>query len=308
MIKVHPWQQDPLINEILYNANTDPYLTVVMPVFNQAEIIEDVLTQLFNSLELPFDLIVINDASLDNTRERVISFLNNTKKKNIGKAILIENIFPIYETACDNLGFKLARTEYILEFQSDININHVGFEKNMIQAMERFKLSSVSGRLVHHYSMLESKKAWFKYPISKVQFRLNIRDEGMGLIGEKVFNKTIFDYTAKSIYIGETVARGPWLLKKSLLEKVNYLDEENYFLGNDDHDFHFRVRSLLNLDCAYLPVNIHCNQFDGSTRKKREGVNAEIYDYLKQNKTGSEDFNAFMKLYKPFKKIAAIEF
>ena len=96
MKKIHPWYQDPLINEILINPNIDPILTIVMPVFNQAAIIENVLTHLFNSIELLFDLIIINDASEDNTSERVHSFLKNINNTTIVKVIFIENIFPIY--------------------------------------------------------------------------------------------------------------------------------------------------------------------------------------------------------------------
>ena len=308
MKKIHPWYQDPLVNEILIKPNIDPILTIVMPVFNQAAIIENVLMHLFNSIELPFDLIIINDASEDNTRERVHFFLNNINNTTIVKVIFIENIFPIYETACDNLGFKMARTEYILEFQSDIYVNHKGFEKNMISFIEKFKLSSISGRHVHYFSMLEGgKKVWLKYPFIKIKFSLNLIEEGIGLIGEKIFQNINSDILSNYLYIGETVSRGPWLLKKSLLEKVNYLDQENYFLGNDDHDFHFRVRKLINLDCAYLPINIFSNRLEGSTRKKRDGINAEIFNYLNQNKTGSDEFKNFMKHYKPFKKIEKIE-
>ena len=149
--------------------------------------IENILYQLFNSIELPFDLIIINDASDDNSSEILCSFLRNTNFTNIVNATLIENYIPIYETACDNLGFKMARTEYILEFQSDIYINHKGFEKKMIDALEYFNLSSVSGRLVHHYSVLEGAEAWFKYPLKKLQFNLNLINEGIGLMGHKIF-------------------------------------------------------------------------------------------------------------------------
>jgi glycosyltransferase involved in cell wall biosynthesis len=308
MKKIHPWHQDPTINEIFVNTNIDPKLTIVMPVFNQSKIIENILNQLFNSIELPFDLIIINDASDDNSSEIVCSFLRNTNFTKIVNATLIENYFSIYETACDNLGFKMARTEYILEFQSDIYINHKGFEKKMIDAIEQFNLSSVSGRLVHHYSVLEGPKAWFKYPLKKLQFNFNLINEGIGLMGHKIFQNKQSNLPDNFIYIGETVARGPWLLKKSILEKLNYLDQENYFLGNDDHDFHFRARKLINADCAYFPVNIYSNRLEGSTRKIREGTNAKIYDYLNQTKTGSEDFKHFMKFYKPFKKIVQIEF
>ena len=206
------------------------------------------------------------------------------------------------------MGFKIARTEYILEFQSDIYINQKRFEKNMISSIEKFKLSSISGRHVHYFSMLEEgKKVWLKYPFIKMKFSLNLIEEGVGLIGEKIFQNINSDISSNYIYVGETVSRGPWLLKKSLLEKVNYLDQENYFLGNDDHDFHFRVRKLVNLDIAYLPINIFSNRLEGSTRKKRDGINAEIFNYLNQNKTGSDEFKNFMKHYKPFKKIEKIE-
>jgi glycosyltransferase involved in cell wall biosynthesis len=247
MKKIHPWYQDPTIIELLVNTNIDPKLTIVIPMFNQAKIIENILYQLFNSIELPFDLIIINDASEDNSSEIVRSFLSNTNFTKIVNAILIENYSPIYETACDNLGFKMARTEYILEFQSDIYVNHKGFEKKMIDAIEKFNLTSVSGRLVCHYSVLEGAKAWFKYPLKKLQFSFNLIDEGKGLMGHKIFQNKQFNKPDNFIFIGETVARGPWLLKKSILEKLNYLDQENYFLGNDDHDFHFRARKLIQI-------------------------------------------------------------
>jgi hypothetical protein len=42
---------------------------------------------------------------------------------------------PIFETACDNQGFKLAMAEFIIEVQADIHIEEQDFDKKMISTI-----------------------------------------------------------------------------------------------------------------------------------------------------------------------------
>ena len=86
------------------------------------------------------------------------------------------------------------------------------------------------------------------------------------------------------------------------LKFLNYLDEENFFLGNDDHDFNWRLYSQLSKFAAYVSVEQTSYKFQGSTRKQRLGINKKIYEYLLSHKTGSYDFKKFLIGYRPFLK------
>jgi GT2 family glycosyltransferase len=109
-------------------------------------------------------------------------------------------------------------------------------------------------------------------------------------------------------YISETVARGPIVFRKADLEKLDYLDESHFFLGNDDHDLCRRLFESGKRLVGYVPIRIYSIRDDGSTRQPRTGINEQVYEYLKTQKTGSLEFKAFLKNYKPYKAIKRIPF
>jgi len=111
------------------------------------------------------------------------------------------------------------------------------------------------------------------------------------------------DVVEDCCHVGETVARGPWLLRKTDLEKYNYLDQDNFFLGNDDHDLHRRMYLSESKKVGYVPIDVHSIPEDGSTRKPRSGINQKIYEYLKNNKKGSSEFKRFMNRYRPYLRL-----
>lgn len=304
ILPIHPWQSKPVIFKKNY-LEKKALWTMVMPVFNQAERLNEILRKVSKNASLPFEIIFINDGSSDQTLERLKKFCSPMNLKNNNKIVsstIIHNEFPIFETACDNQGFRLAHTEYIIEIQSDIHIEEQSFDQKMIDAMEKYNFSTLSGRHIHNFSLLDSNKPWIKYPLLLMKWRiLKIGSESFGKIGEKIFKKE--KVKSYECYIGETVSRGPWLIKKSDLENYNYLDEENFFLGNDDHDFNRKLYENEKRKSGYIPLNIYSVAKDGSTRKKRHGINKKIYDFLKKKKKGSQDYTNFLRNYRPYCKI-----
>jgi len=170
----------------------------------------------------------------------------------------------------------------------------------MICALNHFHLGAISGRHVHNFSLIDpSKTRWLKYPLSYIKINvLKLEREFFGRIGGKIFKK--IQGSLNYCYIGETGARGPWLVRKSDLKFLNYLDEENFFLGNDDHDYHRRLYESLNKLVGYVPLNIYSTRKNGSTRQKRYGINQTVFNYLKSRKMGSKDYIKFLKNYTPY--------
>lgn len=304
---IHPWQKKPVYKRLIFSASF-PMWTLVMPVYNQQNKLRNVLDKLIKNSSLPFDIILINDGSDDNSLKIIKEFLKYLTSKKIPKVCrfeLINNSVPIYETACDNQGFKRARTEYIIEVQADIHVEEYAFDKKMIHAMNKFNLGAVSGRHVHNFSLIENwKLAIFKYPLSLIRWRIlksSNPPEFSGLIGQKIFSRS--NESENVCFIGETVARGPWLVRKSDLEKLSYLNEDHFFLGNDDHDYHRRLFLNLKKFVGYVPLDIFSIMTDGSQRKERKGLNAKIFNFLRETKKGSSEFNLFIRRYRPYQVI-----
>jgi len=306
-MKIHPWQHKPRITS-LKNLKSKSVWTLVMPIFNQEKLIAKILEKICENSGYHFDVILINDGSTDGTMKKLLRLSRIIKNKKINRMTLIHNAFPIYETACDNQGFKVAKTEFIIEIQSDIYVNDKNFDKKMISAMNDFNLGAVSGRQVHNFSFIDpSKKKWLKYPLSYIKYKiLNIEKESFGRIGDKIFKR--FKGGGNYCFVGETVARGPWLVRKSDLKLLNYLDEESFFLGYDDHDYHRRLYQSFNKLVGYVPLNVYSIRGNGSTRKKRDGINEVVFNYLKSKKTGSKEYMHFLKNYRPYAAIKKYKF
>lgn len=118
-------------------------MSVVITVFNQEHVIVKVLEDLQKSLELDYEIIVIDDASSDNSLKNVISWA----EKQLCPVRVIRNFFPKYETACDDDGIQLANGEIVILVQSDIFVSDDGFDKRFSVFFETYDdLFLISGR------------------------------------------------------------------------------------------------------------------------------------------------------------------
>ena len=145
----HRLRQPP---ELVYHATVnavEPAFTIVMPTFNHESNIADSLEAAANSASCPFDCILVDDGSEDGTVERARAFFESRPSPLVARATIVHNPVPVYETACDNLGFTLAETEVIVEVQADIQIREQGFDALMLQGRSSSPLpSAISGRCV----------------------------------------------------------------------------------------------------------------------------------------------------------------
>ena len=89
-----------------------PGISVVVPAFNEEDTIEEVVSQIFSvmeSLEVPFEVIVVDDGSTDRTRERATKLgatvLSNGQNRGKGYAL--------------RKGFEKAQGEIIVTIDSD---------------------------------------------------------------------------------------------------------------------------------------------------------------------------------------------
>ena len=127
-----------------------PKISVVLPVFNQQIGIANVIQSLVKSMSMSFELIVIDDASEDNTLAEILEICAYEYSKNLSNFFgysVYQNTKSKFETYCDDFGFSMAKGEFLLEIQSDMIIDDYGFDKRFSRAIEVFpELFAISGR------------------------------------------------------------------------------------------------------------------------------------------------------------------
>jgi hypothetical protein len=67
------------------------------------------------------------------------------------------------------------------------------------------------------------------------------------------------------------------LLDRAKLAELNYLDEENYFLDNSDHDLMARAYLEKQYICGYVPIEFRSPLSFGSTRASKTGTCKEFF-------------------------------
>lgn len=126
-----------------------PVFAVVVPVHNQARIIESNLLALIESLTMPFEIVCIDDASTDNSPAQILKALSRAQKSNPNycRGTLISSSKSLFETRSDVLGISETEAPYILEVQADMHLKDVGFDRRLLRAFERnADIFLISGR------------------------------------------------------------------------------------------------------------------------------------------------------------------
>lgn len=141
-----------LIFNGVYGNSADLLVSVVIPVFNQESILNENLNSIYCSMSLPFELIIINDASYDKSLNVIMTWVGKIKKdqKLLSRIRVYNNKKELFETNCDFFGFAVCEGKFILEIQSDIKITEQSFDRKMLSALVSFDdLFLISGRGTH---------------------------------------------------------------------------------------------------------------------------------------------------------------
>jgi glycosyltransferase involved in cell wall biosynthesis len=288
--------------ELVYHAalNTlEPRFTVVTPTFNHAPVVEAAINATATTASLPFDYIIVDDGSEDGTVERAKSFFESRPSPLMARATIVRNPVPVYETASDNQGFTLAETEVIIEVQADIQIREPAFDALFLRALSTSPTpSAISGRCGHTFRALRPRG--LRTLFSRTSH------ESVGLCGKMITTPDVVNPIRGRMYRCETVNRGPWGLLKSDLERHGYLDERHFFQGNDDHDYHRRVFEADARRPLYVPIALYAPLALGAVRRKRTGLNRDVFNALKAEKRGSPAFHRFLNSLGPSFAPAAI--
>lgn len=282
-----------------------PEVTFVIPVHNQEKVVLKNLASVITHSSLPSEIIILNDASEDETGAILLKFLNDNLQ--LPKHIQSIQIFTFqksrFETFCDDFGIQKSKGNYIIEIQADMEICESNFDQKMIRILKQnqdvFMLSARGimdfQEIAKHF--ISSKGTEASISSSTIKFLKNrlrrtrttsdnfvldksramesilpddesyMRTKKAGRLGR--FIEVDVPFSEQILYIGETVMRGPIAFKKSRYLHLGGLDTESFFLGFDEHDLNLRARNEKEWFAAYSPISFRSPLEHGSMRRKR---------------------------------------
>jgi glycosyltransferase involved in cell wall biosynthesis len=248
-----------------YIQNCKPRFAVIMPVFNQETIIQRSIESVFNCMQDDFEFIILIDGCTDATKSKIIAFMEESQlnRRSCCAIIVIEIKQSVFETQCDNIGFKISSAPNVIEIQADMTIIQPGFNLILEKPLLFFNdLIALSGRCAHNVDGTYS-----------IGFPNEFADTSY----------TPWNYD-NVIYLSSTVNRGPLLFDRKKLEEMGFLDDVNFSLGNDEHDLFSRAWKFRGYRTAYIHINFQTDMKDGSTRKPMSLEQKRILNIRRKNK------------------------
>ena len=256
-----------LIYSKVFCQHNDIIYSITTPVYNQEDIIVENIKSIIENTVENFELLIILDFCFDNTEKNILEYLDNYKNdvKNFIKIQVFKNKNkPLFETKCDNIGFKNSVGKYCLEIQADMKMTEYGYNIHLTKPFHLYSnVIAVSGRCAHNL----------------------FSAGGIGKLGCSIEKKIVeLGICKNKFYVYETCNRGPLLIDRKKLEELNYLDEVNYFLDDSDHDLMARAFLEKNYICGYVPIDFHAPIHLGSIRNNKTYNDCESYRINKNEK------------------------
>jgi glycosyltransferase involved in cell wall biosynthesis len=279
----------------------DQKISYVVPVYNAEVSISQVLTAIYDCSILPLNITIVLDACVDNSllivKQWIKHYIDLNERKIWIKVIVTKK--SIQETRCDNLGFKeFPDSEVIVDVQSDIIIREKLFDLKVLKIfaenLDIFALSNrgttpwpknysggisyrtlyeiIGGIIDRRYKnkvidldlFIETKSN--KFVLDKDIF---FSKKDFGRLGEYVEIEPEYEASKRSLWLGETVMRGPLAFRNSALKELGYLNEKSHPLAGDDHELTLRAWRKLRLRAAYCPMSYSSPISIGADRRPK---------------------------------------
>ena len=327
-----------LVKQTVKDSHLSPLISCVIPVFNQESVVYKHLRSIVEHSTCLLELIILDDTSSDDTTKEILRFINDLEKSQSQSNILgirfYRTSFPVYESRCEDFGFRNSNGRFVMSIQADMKILELGFDRKLIQVFESdSSLRIISCRGVHSLSELGTQQSlrgrehpddlgvkYFYFALRRVLSNFfhfsknsikivniseefnsphsnssngerrnawasvfpNVTSDKAGWLGTKIdelpyeydsrFHETLKAFLGR-LWIGDSVMRGPLLMKRDFYIEMGGFDVAAFYQGLDDHDLSLRVKSVggvVGFSPIYFssPIELGAGRFYKSFRQR----------------------------------------
>ena len=197
--------------------NDKRLVSIIVVNWNGKEHLKDCFTSLKKQTYVPLELLLIDNASVDDSVEYVkehfpmVSVFMNSENRGFGGAV--------------NRGVEKAKGEYILFLNNDLYLDERCVEK-MVDMVEGEGVGAIVPKILY----FDNKN------------RINSFGNLINYLG-LACPKYIDEEDKATVEVEETACGGIFLIKKNLFKEVGGFDQE-FFMYHEDHDLSWRIRLL----------------------------------------------------------------
>jgi len=233
--------------------------SIVVPVFNRADLTRSCLERVFRNTRPPFELIVVDNGSSDETASVLESFGSRIRvirnSRNLG-----------YAAAC-NQGIAEASGEYVVLLNNDVMVTE-GWLEGLVEVAE--KGHGIVGPVTGHCSGTQM---------------IGGTPPGEGELDE--FARAWAEEHKGSWRVTQRLVGFCWLIKREVIETIGKLDER-FGAGNyEDNDYCLRAR-LASFKLA-VAESVYVHHLGGGTFSR---------DYLEYFRIHDENRGKFLRKWK----------
>lgn len=206
-------------------------LSIIVPVYNAEKYLKKCIESIFDNTENPFEVIIINDGSNDNS----LKIIKELMKKYIN-IVLIDN-FNNGVSYSRNLGIRKAKGDYVMFVDADDELKKNWFDeiKNHVQEnydviyFSKYNLESNKNDLLKYLVGYNKESICIAGPYSKI-FKRRLIEKNEILFNDKIIN-------------GEDMLFNIEILSKA--DKVKSINESFYlyrrYIGQTTKKFDIRI-------------------------------------------------------------------
>lgn len=219
----------PNVYRLHYEIKGKPLISIIIPnkdhVVDLSRCIESILQK---STYLNYEIIIVENNS---TERETFEYYDKIQKKDNIQVKIYEVQGEFNYSAINNFGVKYANGEHILLLNNDIEIISDSWLEEMLMFSQREDVGAVGAKLY--------------YPNNTIQHAGVILGIG-GVAGHshKYFDRSAPGYMSRCFIQQDlsAVTAACLMMKKSVFEQVNGLDEENFKVAFNDVDLCMKIR------------------------------------------------------------------
>ncbi len=297
-----------------------PVLSIIIISYNTAEITVNCLRSVFKDKGLEFDLtkkysndtpdsipteiIVIDNASTDNSVPEIKKIQNSLKIKNCELKILCNSTNVGFAKA-NNLGFDIAQGNFVLLLNSDTIIKHSAISQSLIWLSAHPEAGVCTGQLLNKDGTIQPTGGFFPNLLNTFTWSFFLDDlPFVNIIIPPIHPHPPQFYTKDNFYLKDRqldwVTGAFMLTRKELIDKTKGFDP-NYFMYAEEVEWSYRIKKTFpDLQTWYLigPQIIHLGGASSSnSTDKLLNEYLGILHFFKKHKPASAKFaRIFLRL------------
>jgi len=259
-----------------------PILSIIIISYNTADITINCLNSVIKDKglhQIPFEIIVIDNNSHDDSLEKITKFKNSLKTCPSGRRVkncqfkIIKNDFNGGFGKANNQGIKVAQGNYILLLNSDTIILHSAISQALDWLCSHPEASTCTAQLLNRDKTIQASGGFFPSLANVITWSLSLDDLPLvNKIIKPLHPHTPNFYTKDKFYLTDHpqdwVTGAFSLNRKPLLDKVSGFDE-NYFMYGEEVELAYRIsKTTPNNQVWYLvgPQVIHLGGASATTK------------------------------------------